>query len=61
MKKKPPRPNRRRRRRADALLGEAARALHDLPDHQCPTDLLERIRLHLAAGQPAPQPGEPSE
>jgi len=38
----------RRLRRADALLREAERALHDLPDHLCPTELLMRIRLHNA-------------
>lgn len=39
----------RRLRRANALLEEAARALHDLPDQHCPTELLERVRLHLHA------------
>lgn len=64
MTQRPPRPDRqtlRRLRRADALLAEAERALHDLPDHLCPTDLLARIRLHNAAGLPAPPPGAPSE
>jgi len=36
----------RRLRRADALLREAERVLHDLPDHYCPIDLLARVRLH---------------
>lgn len=58
MTARPPRPDRqlqRRLRRADALLREAERALHDLPDHQCPTGLLMRIRLYNAAGTPAAQ------
>lgn len=64
MTARPPRPDRqtlRRVRRADALLTAAARVLHDLPDHQCPTDLLAQILLHLAASAAAPKPpGEPS-
>src|SRR5690606_41890155 len=58
MTARPPRPDRqlqRRLRRADALLREAERALHDLPDHHCPADRLMRIRLHNAAGTPAAQ------
>lgn len=31
-------------RNARALLADAERFLHDLPDHQCPRDLLELIR-----------------
>lgn len=52
MTERPDRPVRqlhRRLRRADRLLQEAERALHDLPDHLCPTDLLMRIRLHNAS------------
>lgn len=40
-------------RRANQLLREAERVLHDLPDHLSPRLLLERIQLHLAqATQP---------
>ena len=31
-------------RKASALLDQAERFLHDLPDSQCPTGLLESIR-----------------
>ncbi|MBN8260965.1 MAG: hypothetical protein J0L59_01415 [Xanthomonadales bacterium] len=31
-------------RKARELLERTERALHDLPDHQCPTGLLEHIR-----------------
>ncbi|MBD9368822.1 hypothetical protein [Xanthomonas sp. XNM01] len=48
----------RRLRRAEALLLEAERALHDLPDHHCPRDLLERIRIHNAARTPALPKGD---
>jgi aminoglycoside phosphotransferase len=53
MTHRPPRPDRhlqRRLRRANALLREAERALHDLPDDLCPIDLLARVRLHNEAG-----------
>lgn len=43
-------------RRANQLLRETERVLHDLPDHLCPRLLLERIQLHLA--QDNPPPGE---
>lgn len=59
---RPPRPDRqtlRRLRRADALLAEAERVLHDLPDHLSPTDLLARIRLHNAAEAATPPGTEP--
>lgn len=58
MTQRPTRPDRqlhRRLRRANALLRETERALHDLPDHLCPTGLLMRIRLHNAAATPAPK------
>ncbi|MCW0398738.1 hypothetical protein NB688_000552 [Xanthomonas sacchari] len=46
----------RRLRRANALLEEAARVLHDLPDQHCPNELLERVRLHLHATSADPIP-----
>ena len=39
-------------RRARELLARAETFLHDLPDHQCPTGLLDEIRrfTHTAPG-----------
>ena len=49
-------------RRANHLLRETERVLHDLPDHLCPRLLLERIEPNLGRGRatflthwPAPQ------
>lgn len=52
----PPRRLGKQLRRANQLLRETERVLHDLPDHLCPRLLLERIQLHLA--QDNPPPGE---
>lgn len=42
----------RRLARAKALLAETEQFLHQLPDRQCPSHLLERIRLFLHREQP---------
>lgn len=42
----------RRLARAKALLVEVEHVLHQLPDRQCPSPLLERIRLFLHREQP---------
>jgi len=44
----------RRLARAKALLRQVEHVLHQLPDRQCPAELLERVRLFLHSEESTP-------